>query len=123
MAKKRVVIVGAGFGGMAAVKGLKHADADVTLIDRTNHHLFQPLLYQVATAALSPADIATASRALLRRKKNVTVVMGEVTGVDVEGGLVRVKDAPDVPFDYLVLATGAPTASSARSNGPRTPRS
>ncbi len=107
MARKRVVIVGAGFGGMAAVRALKHADADVTLIDRTNHHLFQPLLYQVATAALSPADIATASRALLRRQKNVTVVMGEVTGVSVEDRLVRVKDTPDVAYDYLVLATGA----------------
>jgi NADH dehydrogenase len=107
VAKKRIVIVGAGFGGMAAVKALKQADAYVTLIDRTNHHLFQPLLYQVATAALSPADIATASRALLRRQKNVTVVMGEVTGVNVESGMVRVKDTPDVPFDYLVLATGA----------------
>ena len=107
MAMKRIVIVGAGFGGMAAVKALKHADADVTLIDRTNHHLFQPLLYQVATAALSPADIATASRALLRRQKNVTVIMGRVTGVDVEGGSVKIMNTPDVPFDYLVLATGA----------------
>lgn len=107
MTRKRIVIVGAGFGGMAAVKSLKHADVDVTLIDRTNHHLFQPLLYQVATAALSPADIATASRALLRRQKNVTVIMGEVTGVDIKGGAVRVRDTSDVPFDHLVLATGA----------------
>ena len=107
MTRKRIVIVGAGFGGMAAVKSLKHANADVTVIDRTNHHLFQPLLYQVATAALSPADIASATRALLRRQKNVTVVMGEVTGVDVENGRVRVMNGPDVPFDYLVLATGA----------------
>ncbi len=107
MARKRIVIIGAGFGGMAAVKALKRADADVTLIDRTNHHLFQPLLYQVATAALSPADIATASRALLRRQKNVTVIMGEVIGVDTEGGSVKVVNTPDVPFDYLVLATGA----------------
>src|SRR5689334_8391874 len=107
MAKKRVVIVGAGFGGMAAAKALKRADADVTLIDRTNHHLFQPLLYQVATAALSPADIATATRALLRRQRNVTVIMGQVTGVDAEGRSVKVMDTPDVPFDYLVLATGA----------------
>lgn len=92
---------------MAAVKALKHADADVTLIDRTNHHLFQPLLYQVATAALSPADIATASRALLRRQKNATVLMAEVVGVDVERGLVRTANTPDVGFDQLVLATGA----------------
>jgi len=107
MARKRLVVVGAGFGGMAVVKKLKHADADVTLIDRTNHHLFQPLLYQVATAALSPADIATASRALLRRQKNVTVIMGKVTGVNASGGSVKVMNTTDVPFDYLVLATGA----------------
>lgn len=107
MAKKRIVIVGGGFGGMAAVKALKRADAELTLIDRTNHHLFQPLLYQVATAALSPADIGAASRALLRRQKNVTVILGEVSGVDTRAGLVRVTDAPDVPFDFLVLATGA----------------
>jgi len=107
VAKPCIVIVGAGFGGMAAVKALKHAAADVILIDRTNHHLFQPLLYQVATAALSPADIATATRALLRHQKNVTVVMGEVTGVDADRGLVKIADMPDVAFDYLVIATGA----------------
>ena len=107
MIRKQIVVVGAGFGGIAAVKALKRADAEVTLIDRTNHHLFQPLLYQVATAALSPADIASASRALLRRQKNVAVVMGEVVGVDVENSRVRVMNGPDVPFDYLVLATGA----------------
>jgi len=107
MARSRIVIVGAGFGGMAAAKALKHADADVVLIDRANHHLFQPLLYQVATAALSPADIATAIRALLRRQTNVTVVLGEVTGIDLEGDLVNIADTPDFAFDYLVLATGA----------------
>ena len=105
--KKKIVVVGAGFGGMAVVKALKQADADVTLIDRTNHHLFQPLLYQVATAALSPADIATASRALLRGQKNVAVIMGEVVGVDTQGRSVKVMGRPDVPFDYLVLALGA----------------
>ena len=107
MTKKRIVIVGAGFGGMAVVKSLNHAGADVTVIDRTNHHLFQPLLYQVATAALSPADIASAIRALLRRQKNVTVTMGEVSGVDLENNWVRVLNGPHLPFDYLVLATGA----------------
>lgn len=106
-AQKRIVIVGAGFGGMAAAKALKRADADVVLVDRTNHHLFQPLLYQVATAALSPADIATASRALLRRQENVTVVMGEATGVDVARGALLMDGAADLLFDYLVLATGA----------------
>lgn len=92
---------------MAVVRALKHADANVTLIDRTNHHLFQPLLYQVAMAALSPADIATASRALLRRQKNATVIMGEVTAIDVERRVVQVGGAADVSFDSLVLATGA----------------
>lgn len=106
-ARKRIVIVGAGFGGMAAVKALRHADADITLIDRTNHHLFQPLLYQVATAALSPADIATASRALLRKQTNVTVLMGEVTGIDTTQCLVMMDSRNPLPFDYLVLATGA----------------
>ncbi|HLH48979.1 MAG TPA: FAD-dependent oxidoreductase, partial [Roseiarcus sp.] len=76
--RKRIVIVGAGFGGMAAAKGLKGVNAEITLVDRTNHHLFQPLLYQVATAALSPADIAAASRALLRRQRNISVLMAEV---------------------------------------------
>jgi NADH dehydrogenase len=107
MTKKRIVVIGAGFGGMAAVKSLRCTDAELTLIDRTNHHLFQPLLYQVATAALSPSDIASASRALLRRQRNVTVVMGEVVGIDVENSRVKIVDGPDVSFDYLVIATGA----------------
>ena len=81
---KKIVVVGAGFGGMAAVQALKGVDADITLVDRTNHHLFQPLLYQVATAALSPADIATASRVLLRRYRNATVLMASVSGVDTD---------------------------------------
>jgi len=104
---KRIVIVGSGFGGMAAAKALKRARAEITLVDRTNHHLFQPLLYQVATAALSPADIATASRALLRRQPNVSVLMAEVTGVDVEDRHVRLAGGRDLSYDYLVLATGA----------------
>lgn len=107
MARKTVVIVGAGFGGLAAAKALKGADAEVVLIDRTNHHLFQPLLYQVATAALSPADIATASRTLLRRQANATVLMGEVTAVDTAARRLRLKDGPDQPYDVLILATGA----------------
>lgn len=106
-ARKRIVIVGAGFGGMAAAQALKHAEADVILVDRTNYHLFQPLLYQVATAALSPADIATAIRALLRRQKNVTVVMGDAAGVNLAEGALRIDGMSDIPFDYLVLATGA----------------
>ena len=94
-AKKRIVIVGSGFGGMAAAKALKGVDAEIALVDKTNHHLFQPLLYQVATAALSPADIATASRALLRHQPNVGVLMAEVMGVDADRRLVGRPDAHD----------------------------
>ena len=107
MARQRVVIVGAGFGGLAAARALKGADVEVVLIDRTNHHLFQPLLYQVATAALSPADIATATRTLLRDQKNATMLMAEVTGVDADARVITVSEGPSVPYDHLILATGA----------------
>ncbi|HEY1588224.1 MAG TPA: FAD-dependent oxidoreductase, partial [Rhodanobacter sp.] len=89
---KKIVVVGAGFGGMAVVQALKGVAADITLVDRTNHHLFQPLLYQVATAALSPAEIATASRVLLRRYRNATVLMGDVIGVDVARRVVKLAN-------------------------------
>jgi NADH dehydrogenase, FAD-containing subunit len=102
----RVVIVGAGFGGIAAAQGLRYARARVTLIDRRNYHLFQPLLYQVATASLSPADIATPIRSLVRDQRNCTVLMGRVSGLDRDAGCVRVGDR-SVPYDLLVLATGA----------------
>lgn len=101
-----VVIVGAGFGGLAAARGLSRAPVRVTLIDRTNHHLFQPLLYQVATAGLSPADIAEPIRAILRRQSNAEVLMAEVVGVDPETHTVQLPDRP-IRYDYLVLATGA----------------
>lgn len=78
----RVVIIGGGFGGLAAAQALREAEVDITLIDRTNHHLFQPLLYQVATAALSPGDIAWPLRTIFRSQRNVRVVMGEVQGID-----------------------------------------
>lgn len=102
----RVVIVGGGFAGIAAALGLKYARAQVTLIDRHNYHLFQPLLYQVATALLSPADIATPIRSLMRGRRYCRVILGEVTGVDRAEKTVSV-DGRSVPFDYLVLATGA----------------
>jgi NADH dehydrogenase len=105
--RKKIIVVGAGFGGMAVMQSLKNVDADVTLIDRTNHHLFQPLLYQVATAALSPAEIATASRALLRHQRNATVLMAVVVGVDPARRRVQLADGLELPYDYLVLATGA----------------
>ena len=105
--RRRVVIVGAGFGGLNAAKALSDAAVEVVLIDRANHHLFQPLLYQVATAALSPADIAVAVRSRLRKQKNATMLMAEVTGVDVDGRRVLLSDSGSEPYDWLVLATGA----------------
>jgi NADH:ubiquinone reductase (H+-translocating) len=111
MAQTKVVIAGAGFGGLAAAKALRNTPASVVLIDRTNHHLFQPLLYQVATAVLTPSQIATPIRSIFRNQKNTTVVMGEVTGVDKDQKCVFVSDADrqNVPidYDYLILATGA----------------
>ena len=104
--KQRVIIVGAGFGGLSLAKGLARSSYDVTLIDRHNYHLFQPLLYQVATAALSPADIAAPVRAILRGQSNATVMLADVSGVDVAAKQVIAEDAR-VPYDILVLATGA----------------
>src|ERR1700689_517999 len=111
MSQPRVIIVGAGFGGLAAAKALRKTPAEVILIDRSNHHLFQPLLYQVATAVLTPSQIATPIRSIFRKQKNVTVILGEVTSVDKERKCVFVSDADrervSVVYDYLVLATGA----------------
>ena len=104
--RPHVVIVGAGFGGLTAAKGLAKAAVEVTLIDRENHHLFQPLLYQVATAGLSPAEIAWPIRGLVRRQRNTRVLLGEVTGVERERHVVAMGDR-EVPYDFLVLATGA----------------
>jgi NADH:ubiquinone reductase (H+-translocating) len=110
MAENRVVIVGAGFGGLAAAKALRDAPAQVFAIDRTNHHLFQPLLYQVATSVLAPGQIASPIRGILRNQGNTTVILGEVTGVDKDQKCVIVRDADRegvrLPYDYLILATG-----------------
>jgi len=103
---KRVVIVGAGFGGLAAAKALAGAPFDVTVIDQHNYHLFQPLLYQVATAGLSPADIASPIRGILAKAQNVSVMLGKVSGVDTQRREV-IAEGRRVPFDYLILATGA----------------
>jgi NADH:ubiquinone reductase (H+-translocating) len=106
-----VVIVGGGFGGLAAAKALKRAPVRVILIDRTNHHLFQPLLYQVATSVLGPSQIASPIRGILRDQKNTEVLLGEVTGVSVADKCVLVNglDRKNVrlDYDYLILATGA----------------
>ena len=107
MARPRVVVIGAGFGGINVAQGLAAAPVDIVLIDRTNHHLFQPLLYQVSTAALSPSDIASPIRALLGQNKNVSVIFGEVDAVDKDKKLVCLKDTGSIQYDYLVLATGS----------------
>ena len=103
----RVVIVGAGFGGLAAAQELAGAPVDVTVIDRHNYHLFQPLLYQVATAALSPADIAWPIRHILKRQKNTGVLLDSVRGIDARNRVVLTDAGRSVPWDYLILATGA----------------
>ena len=104
--RPKVVIVGAGFGGLEAAKALSHVAVDVTVIDRQNHHCFQPLLYQVATAALSPAEIAWPIRHILRQQHNATVLMAEVSGIDLAGRCVQTSAGP-ISYDYLVIATGA----------------
>ncbi|WP_446737809.1 NAD(P)/FAD-dependent oxidoreductase [Rhizobium sp. CFBP 8752] len=107
MIKHRVVVVGGGFGGLQTVHGLKGADADITLIDRRNHHLFQPLLYQVATTVLATSEIAWPIRRLFRDRRDVTTVLDEVLGIDKGAKTVKLASGRMVPYDTLVLATGA----------------
>jgi len=110
MSQPKIVIVGGGFGGLAAAKALRNVPAKIILIDRTNHHVFQPLLYQVATSVLSPGQIGSPIRGILRNQKNTTVILGEVTGVEKEQKCVFVSDADrenvSITYDYLILATG-----------------
>ena len=106
MVRPRIVIIGAGFGGLSAAVGLAGAPADVTVIDRRNYHLFQPLLYQVATAGLSPAQIASPIRAILRRAPNVRVLLGKVLSIDKQRRTVAVGGV-EVPYEHLIVATGA----------------
>ncbi len=107
MARSKVIIVGGGFGGLTAAKALKKADVDVLLIDKTNHHLFQPLLYEVATAALSPGEIATPIREVLRHQDNATVIMGDVVRIDKNNKQIELKNAERIHYDYLILSVGA----------------
>ena len=107
-ARPRVVIIGGGFGGIAAARGLRRANVDITLIDRTNHFIFQPLLYQVATAALAPSDITAPIRWILRSQRNTEVLMAEAREIDTDRLVVRVDDElRELPYDYLIVAPGS----------------
>ncbi len=103
---KHVVIIGGGFGGIAAARALKRAPVRLTMIDRRNHHLFQPLLYQVATAALNPGDIASPIRRILRNQRNASVILGEASSIDTRRKIVQLLDG-EVAYDFLIVATGA----------------
>src|SRR5678815_4844539 len=105
--RPHVVIIGGGFGGLSAAKTLRKADVQVTLLDRRNHHVFQPLLYQVATATLSPGDIASPIRWILRRARNISVLLAEVRAVDIADRRVRLVDGSAINYDYLIVAAGA----------------
>ena len=105
MAVKKLVVIGGGFGGLTLLKNINNNNLEILLIDKTNYHLFQPLLYQVATAALSPADIAVPIRAVLSNKKNVKVILDEAISVDRENQRIKLKNS-EVEYDYLVISTG-----------------
>lgn len=108
MTRPRVVVIGGGFGGLYAARALRNAPVALTVVDRTNHHLFQPLLYQVATASLSPTEITAPIRWLLRKQRNASVLLAEVTGIDVERRVVTCDNgALELPYDYLIVASGS----------------
>lgn len=106
MTKKKIVVLGAGFGGLAFTRALKHKNSDITLIDRQNHHLFQPLLYQVATAGLSMPDVAEPVRSIFQDRRDVNVIMGDVARIDVHNKRVELKDNDPVEYDYLIVGLG-----------------
>ena len=105
--RPKIVIIGCGFGGLEAAKALRSAAVEITLIDRTNHHLFQPLLYQVATAGLSAPSIAAPARFLFRRQRNVTTLLGDVVHIDVANRAVVLENGERVAYDHLIVAAGA----------------
>jgi NADH dehydrogenase len=106
--RRRIVIIGGGFGGLNAARALRNVDAEITLIDRTNHHVFQPLLYQVATAALAPSDITAPIRWILRKQQNTTVLLAEVRSIDTERKVVCLDyQNREIPYDYLIVAAGS----------------
>src|SRR2546426_12089688 len=107
MATPRVVILGCGFGGLWAAQALRKAPVELTVVDRTNHHLFTPLLYQVATAGLAAPEISGPIRHILAGQRNVTVLMGEARSVDVSGRAVVLEDGSELPYDKLIVATGS----------------
>ena len=113
----RVVIIGGGFGGIDAAKALKHAPVEIALVDRRNFHLFQPLLYQVATAGLSPGEIAAPLRGIFRRQKNVEVYLAEVIDVDAAARRVLFSDGAELGYDTLIVAAGSRDFTSAMMNG------
>lgn len=115
MTKKKIVVLGAGFGGLAFTRALQHKDADIILIDRQNHHLFQPLLYQVATAGLSMPDIAEPVRSIFQKRRDVTVLMGEVDSIDVARRQIALKDNQPVDYDYLIIGLGMVNAYFGRN--------
>ena len=107
MSVPRVVIIGGGFGGLFAARALKDAPVQVTLLDRHNHHVFQPLLYQVATAGLSPGDIAAPIRWILRRQRNTRVLLADATAIDVAARRVMLDGGESIEYDFLIVAAGA----------------
>jgi len=117
--RPHVVIIGAGFGGLSAARALAKSPVDITLIDKHNYHLFQPLLYQVATAALSPAQIAQPIRSIVRKQKNCITELAEVIGIDTTRKVV-LSHAGEIPYDYLIVATGATHDYFGHSNWTKT---
>ena len=117
MAEYRVVILGGGFGGLYAAKSLKHAPVDLAVVDRRNFHLFQPLLYQVATGSLSPGEISAPIRSVLSKQKNTRVMLEEAVDLDPQAKIVHLRDGGQIEYDSLIVATGSQSSISETANG------